>query len=104
VDRNEIRADGKYLAFITMRVNDKNGLTVPRANNSIKFEIEDNGEIVATDNGDPTNLVPFPSHKREAFNGLVLAIIRLKPGTSSSIKVIAKSPGLKEAQVVVKSQ
>lgn len=102
VDRNEIRADGKDLAFITVRVTDKNGLTVPRANNSIKFEIEGYGEIVATDNGDPTNLVPFPSDEREAFNGLVLAIVRLKPGTSSSIRVIAKSLGLKGTQVVVK--
>jgi beta-galactosidase len=29
-DRNEIRADGKDFAFITVRVTDKNGLTAPR--------------------------------------------------------------------------
>jgi beta-galactosidase len=101
-DRSEIRADGKDLAFITVRVTDKNGLTVPTANNPIKFEIEGNGEIVATDNGDPTNFVPFPSHEREAFNGLALVIVRLKPNTSGSITVTAKSPGLTEARVVVK--
>jgi len=104
VDRSEIRADGKDLAFMTVRVADKNGLTVPRANNSIKFEIEGPGEIVATDNGDPTNLVPFPSHELEAFNGLVLAIVRLKPGTTGSITVTAKSLQLKEAQVAIKNK
>ncbi|MFZ2148133.1 MAG: beta-galactosidase GalB [Sedimentisphaerales bacterium] len=103
-DRSEIRADGKDLAFITVQVTDKNGLTVPRANNAIKFEIEGPGEIVATDNGDPTNFVPFPSHEREAFNGLALVIIRSKPGDSGSITVTAKSPGLKEARIVVKSK
>jgi len=103
-DRNEIRADGKDLAFITVRVTDKNGLTVPRANNTIKFEIDGPGEIVATDNGDPTNFVPFPSHEREAFNGLTLLIVRSKSGDSGSITVRAKSPGLKEARIVVKSQ
>ena len=67
-DRDEIRAEGKDLAFITVRIMDKNGLTVPTANNRIKFEFDETGEIVATDNGDPTNFVPFPSPEREAFN------------------------------------
>ena len=103
-DRNEIKADGKDLAYITVRVTDKNGLTVPTASNKIQFEIEGNGEIVATDNGDPTNFTPFPSFEREAFGGLALVIIRSKVGDSGSITVTAKSPGIKEAQVVVKSQ
>lgn len=101
-DRNEIRADRKDLAFITLRVTDKNGLTVPSANNTIKFGIEGPGEIVATDNGDPMNFVPFPSHQREAFNGLALVIIRSRSEESGSITVIAKSPGLKEAKMVVR--
>lgn len=101
-DRSEIRADGKDLAFITVRVADKNGLTVPRAKNPIKFEVEGNGEIVATDNGDPTNFVPFPSHEREAFSGLALVIVRSKPNASGSITIRAKSPGLREAREVVK--
>jgi beta-galactosidase len=101
-DRDRITADGKDLSFITVRVTDKNGLTVPRTNNLIKFEIYGPGEIVATDNGDPTNFVPFPSHEREAFSGLALVIVRSKAGKSGSIMVTAKSPGLKEAQVVIK--
>jgi beta-galactosidase len=101
-DRDEIRPDGKDLAFITVRVTDKNGLTVPTANSPINFEIGGKGEIVATDNGDPTNFVSFPSHEREAFSGLALVIIRSKPGASGSITVTAKSPGLKDARVVVK--
>jgi beta-galactosidase len=104
VDRNEIRADGKDLAFITVRVTDKNGLTVPQANNLIKFVIEGPGEIVATDNGDPTNLVPFPSHEREAFSGLALVIVRFNEGTSGSITLKATSPGLKEAKVIMKTR
>jgi beta-galactosidase len=101
-DRDMIQADGKDLSFITVRVTDKNGLTVPTANNKIQFEIKGSGEIVATDNGDATNFVPFSSHEREAFNGLALVIIRSKPGESASITVTAKSPGLMEGQVVIK--
>lgn len=68
------------------------------------INLEGCGEIVATDNGDPTNFVPFPSHEREAFNGLALIIIRSKPGESGSITVTAKSPGLKEYKVVVRGR
>jgi beta-galactosidase len=103
-DRAVIMANGLDLSFVTVRVTDQNGRTVPRANNSIRFSIEGPGEIVATDNGDPTNLVPFPSLEREVFNGLALVIVRSKPQESGSITMTAKSPGLKEAHVVIESK
>lgn len=102
-DRTKIDADGNDLAFITVKVTDQNGLTVPRADNQIEFTIEGPGEIVATDNGDPASLVPFPSHARKAFNGLALVIIRSKSEESGSITVTAISPGLEEAQMVINS-
>lgn len=104
VDRKVIKADGKDLAFISVQVVDKNGLTVPTANNLIRFEIEGDGEIVATDNGDPTNFVPFPSHEREAFSGLALAIVKFIPNTSAPIILKAKSQGLKECSVIIKAE
>jgi beta-galactosidase len=103
-DRNKIKNDGKDLAFITVYVADKNGLTVPRADNEITFEVTGCGEIVATDNGDPTDFVPFPSQTRKAFSGLALAIVRSKPEESGLITITAKSPGLKQARVVIESQ
>ncbi len=102
-DRDEIRADGKDLTFITVRVTDKNGLTVPRAKNTIKFAIEGAGEIVATDNGDPTNLVPFPSQERKAFNGLCLVIIRGIPGHTGVIKLKAESESLESTTIILQS-
>ncbi|MBN1997016.1 DUF4982 domain-containing protein [candidate division KSB1 bacterium] len=99
-DREKIQADGKDLAFITVRVTDRNGLVVPDADNLIEFTAE-NGEIVATDNGDPSDMVPFPSFQREAFNGLALVIVRAMPGEPDSITVTANSPGLEPARVVV---
>jgi beta-galactosidase len=78
------------------------GSLTPRSQNPITFEIEGPGVIVATDNGDPTNFVPFHSHEREAFNGLALVIIRSKREVTGSITVTAKSPGLKECKVVDK--
>jgi len=103
-DRSEIRADGKDLVFITVRVADQNGLTVPTATNPIQFEIDGPGEITATDNGDPSDFTPFPSHQRNAFSGLALVIVRSKRVDSGSIIVTATSPELKDAQVVLNSQ
>jgi beta-galactosidase len=103
-DRKTIKSDGKDLAFITVQVADNNKRIVPRSDNLIEFSIEGPGEIVATDNGDPTNMVPFPSHKRKAFNGLVLVIVRSDAGNKGTITIKAKSPGLKDALVEVKSK
>ena len=103
-DRVEILADGKDLSFITVRVTDKNGLTVPTAMNPIRFEVTGPGEIVATDNGDPSNFEPFPTNKRSAFNGLALVIVRSAAGMPGSIVVTADSPGLKAAKIVIKSK
>ena len=59
-DRATIRADGNDLSFVTVRVLDAQGALVPRANNRIHFSIEGPGEIVATDNGDPTDMTAVP--------------------------------------------
>lgn len=103
-DRNVIKSDGNDLSFITIKVTDKNGLIVPTANNLISFSVSGPGEIVATDNGDPTDLVSFSSHERKAFNGLALVIIKSKKGKKGSIVLSAKSNGLKEAKVVIRSR
>lgn len=104
VDRDMIDADGKDLAFITVQIADKDGLMVPRSNNLIEFGIEGPGEIVATDNGDPTNMVSLTSHQREAFNGLCLVIVRSIAGKTGAIKLTAKSAGLMESIVEMKSK
>jgi len=93
-DRSSIAGDGKDLSFVTLAVADKDGRMVPRAMNSIHFEITGPGEIVATDNGDPTDMTPFPSTDRKAFNGLALVIVRAKRGQRGRIVVTAKADGL----------
>jgi beta-galactosidase len=100
-DRPVIAMNGKDLAFITLKVADKDGQMVPRSMNPIHFEISGPGEIAATDNGDPTDMTAFPSKDRKAFNGLALAIVRAKRGQRGSITVIAKSDGLEQARITV---
>jgi len=103
-DRKIIKADGEDLSFITLKILDKNGNVVPTASNEIKFEIEGPGEIVATDNGNPTDMRPFPSNVRNAFNGYALAIVRSKYNEHGKIKITAKAEGLKEAIIIIESK
>jgi beta-galactosidase len=103
-DRSKIRADGKDLSFVTVTVTDKDGLTAPRADNRIHFDIEGPGEIVATDNGDPTSFELFQSHDRNAFNGLCLAIVREKAGQAGNITVTATAHGLKPGTATIKAK
>jgi len=100
-DRTTINADGKDLSFVTLTVADSNGRMVPRSMNNIRFEITGPGELVATDNGDPTDMNPFPSPERKAFNGLALAIVRTRRGQRGVITITAKSESLREALTTI---
>ncbi len=101
-DRNEIDADGYDLSFITISVNDEEGLMVPNAKPLISFSIEGPAEIVATDNGDPTDMTAFPSLDRKAFNGLALAIVKSKKGEPGTVKITAESEGLEPTSITIK--
>jgi beta-galactosidase len=100
-DRATIRADGRDLSFVTVRVVDENGVVVPRADHRIRFKAFGPGEIVATDNGDPTSFEPFPSPERNAFSGLCLVIVRAKAGQPGRIRLTAWSEGLGAGTAVI---
>ncbi len=96
-DRTHLSNDGDELAFITVKVRDADGLTVPRSNPVITFSVEGPGEIVATDNGDATSFVPFQSLIRPAYNGMALVIVKARKGQKGTIRVKVTSPGLVSA-------
>jgi beta-galactosidase len=74
---------------------------VPRSKNMIRFEISGPGEIVATDNGDPTDFTVFASKERKAFNGLALVIVKAKRNQTGTIVVTARSEGLADARTTI---
>lgn len=102
-DRDRIYADGEDLSFITVSVLDQNERMVPDASVKIRFSIEGSGEIVATDNGDPADMLSFASKERDTFSGLALVIVKFKKGKSETLKVIAESDGLQSGETSVYS-
>ncbi|KAF2867457.1 glycoside hydrolase superfamily [Massariosphaeria phaeospora] len=100
-DRTTIRGDAQDLSFVTAAVVDKDGRAVPQASNEISWSVLSGpGRIVSTDNGDPTDMVPFSSLKRRAFGGLALAVVRGEG--KGDVVVEARAKGLLEARVVVR--
>jgi beta-galactosidase len=102
-DRKLIKADGKDLSFITVKILDKDGNVVPNADNLVNFKINGNAFIVGVDNGSETDLGSFKANYRKAFNGLALAIVQSKE-KAGSITLAATSQGLQGATVVLQAK
>jgi beta-galactosidase len=77
-DRRTIKADGSDLSFVTVSVQDKNGIVVPSADNLIKFEISGPGSIVGVDNGNQISHESFKANQRKAFHGMALVVVQSK--------------------------
>jgi beta-galactosidase len=92
-----LRPDGRDLGFVRASIVDANGLPVPRSHHPVTFSLSGPGEILATDNGDPTSHDPFQSTSKAAFNGLVLAIVRPRAGEAGELVLQAESPGVASA-------
>ena len=107
VDRAIIDGGGseRDLAYVTVAVVDSAGTVVPRASDTITFSVSGSGRLVATDNGNPTDMTAFPSASRKAFSGLALAIVTAAnanggpSGSGGQITVTAKADGLVQGQV-----
>lgn len=99
-DRLNIKSDGRDLSFITAEVLDKAGNPVPDANNMIRFEVEGEGVIVGTDNGDPIDSVSLKKPERNLFNGKALVVVKSNRN-KGLIKVKAYSEGLRGASIEI---
>lgn len=102
-DRSTIKADGKDLSYITVKIVDKNGNVVPDADNLVHFKLKGQGIIAGVGNGSQSDMEPFKADFRKAFHGMCLAIIQSDkmPGM---IELEATSEGLTSAKIVLNSK
>ena len=97
--QNEIpamKADGKDLCYLTVRVVDKDGNSCPDAANLLKFSVDGAASYRASANGDPTCLDLFHLPQMHAFHGALTVILQAgeTPG-DAVLKVSGK--GLRSA-------
>ena len=95
-DRKELKADGKDLSFVTVRVVDKAGNLCPTAGNRIHFKVKGEGTYRAGANGDPTSLEPFQQPSMQVFNGMMTAIVQTGE-KAGEITLEASAKGLGKA-------
>ena len=102
-NRNELTADGKDLAYVTVKVVDKDGNLCPTDNRQINFSAKGAGKYRAAANGDPTNLEQFHLPKMHAFNGMLTAIIQAGE-TAGEIVFTAKANGVKAGNIRIQTK
>ena len=101
-EKTELKSDGTDLSFIRVAVVDSQGRVVPRSKNHLKFSVTGPAEIIATDNGDATSLLPFQLSERDAYNGLALVILRSQYMKQGKVLLTVESKGLPKQKVVLK--
>ena len=102
-DRNRIKADGKDLSFVTVKVVDKDGNLCTLADNEISFKVKGKGYYRAGANGDPASLESFQEPHMHVFSGMMTAIVASteEPG---KITLEATAKGLKKGTIDILSE
>lgn len=98
-DRPALSADGDSMAFVTVRVVDRDGNLCPRADDSLSFKVEGPAEIAGLCNGDATSLESFQGDSMKAFNGMCVVYLRSVEGKTGSITLTVSADGLGDGAV-----
>ncbi len=100
VNREDLVANGDDLAYITIRVADKDGNIVPTDTRRIKFSVSGAGSFEATANGDPTSLLSFQKPEMDLFSGAATAIVR-SANMKGSLRFRASTQGVKPVTLTI---
>lgn len=102
-DRKVIKADGKDLSFITVKVVDKNGNLCPNAQDLINFKVKGNGFYRAGANGNSVSLELFHKPYMHVFNGMMTAVVQ-STEEQGVITLTASGKNLKSGQIRIQTQ
>ncbi|WP_287642189.1 beta-galactosidase GalB [Bacteroides sp.] len=99
-DRTALSADGKDLAYITVRVVDKDGNLCPADDRLVSFTVKGAGSYRAAANGDATCLDLFHLSRMHAFSGQLTAIVQ-SGAESGNLVFEAKAKGVKAGKLTL---
>lgn len=97
-DRNSLQADGKDLAYVTLRIVDKDGNLCPNDGRLVSFKVKGAGKYRASANGDPTCLDLFHKPEMHAFGGMLTVIVQSGEKTGE-IELQATAKGIKTGTI-----
>ena len=93
-----LKADGKDLCYLTVRIVDKVGNLCPGAGHLVEFSVTGAASYKAAANGDPTCLDIFHQTRMHAFGGMLTVILQAGE-TPGEATIKAYSKGLRSASV-----
>ncbi|HRV89578.1 MAG TPA: glycoside hydrolase family 2 TIM barrel-domain containing protein [Prolixibacteraceae bacterium] len=99
-DRSVLGADGRDIAFINVRVVDKEGNLCPHDSREISFTVEGAGQYKAAANGNSICLTPFQSPVMPLFSGQLSALVQASENPGE-ILFEASAKGVKKARLVL---
>ena len=97
-DRSSLQADGKDLAYVTLRIVDKDGNLCPNDGRLVSFKVKGAGKYRASANGDPTCLDLFHKPEMHAFGGMLTVIVQSGEKTGE-IELQATAKGIKTSTI-----
>lgn len=97
-DCSSLQADGKDLAYVTLRIVDKDGNLCPNDGRLVSFKVKGAGKYRASANGDPTCLDLFHKPEMHAFGGMLTVIVQSGEKTGE-IELQATAKGIKTGTI-----
>ena len=97
-DRSSLQADGKDLAYVTLRIVDKDGNLCPNDGRLVSFKVKGAGKYRASANEDPTCLDLFHKPEMHAFGGMLTVIVQSGEKTGE-IELQATAKGIKTGTI-----
>ena len=102
-DRDNYRADGNDLAFITVSLNDDAGTLCPVADNRINVTVDGAGQFKAICNGDATSTEVFTEPTMKLFNGMLVIVVQSSK-KAGDINVRVSAEGGFEKTITLKTK
>jgi beta-galactosidase len=102
-DTTMLKADGKSLAYLTVKVVDAKGNLCPLADNEVAIKVTGAGRFKGIANGDAANIQSFVAPHMKVFGGMLTTIVT-SAETPGEVRIVAEAKGLRSAAVTLQSR
>jgi len=100
-DRENMKADGMDLCYVTISMVDSAGNVCPLAMDMLSFQVEGSAKLMGVANGDAMGHDVFTDNTHSLFYGKAVAVLRNIPGKSGDATLRVKSEDGIQSEVKV---
>lgn len=103
VDREQIKPDGRDIAFVRVSLVDKDGNLIPSDERLVNFRVKGAGTFRAAASGNAASLDLFHLPKHHLFSGELTALVQ-SAKKSGEVTLTASAKGVKSASITIRVQ